>query len=395
MDWNAALNVLAIQPAAFLTNLNLAALPLFLMMGSFAAVAGLSSDVYRLAHALLGTFRGGLAMATIGGCAGFGAVTGSSVATAATIGRVAMPEMRARGYAPTLASGCVAAGGTLGNLVPPGSGPLVIFALLTESSIGQLFIASVGPAILAVILYLATIWLIVTVRPETAPHRIGREPGELLDALKRSGPVFLLFFGVLGGLYVGLFTATESAAVGAAMTFLVALLRGKLKRAAFLEVMAETTATTAIIYSLIFGALVFSFFTGISDIAENLTRWVAALGWPPLAVIALLLAIYIALGTFMESYTVMIVTLPMVTPLILGMGYDIVWWGIIMLCVVETGAITPPFGLNMFVLKSVGDVPISTIFTGVLPFVAADLVKLAILVLIPAISLWLPSTMFD
>jgi TRAP-type C4-dicarboxylate transport system permease large subunit len=159
--------------------------------------------------------------------------------------------------------------------------------------------------------------------------------------------------------------------------------------------MAETTATTAMIYSLIFGALVFSFFTGISDIAENLTRWVAALGWPPLAVIALLLAIYIALGTFMESYTVMIVTLPMVTPLILGMGYDIVWWGIIMLCVVETGAITPPFGLNMFVLKSVGDVPISTVFKGVLPFVAADLVKLAILVLIPAISLWLPSTMFD
>jgi tripartite ATP-independent transporter DctM subunit len=392
--YDAAANTMVIQSASFLSNINLAALPLFLMMGSFAAVADLSSDVYRLAHALLGHWRGGLAMATIGGCAGFGAVTGSSVATAATIGRVALPEMEARGYAATLSTGCVAAGGTLGNLVPPGSGPIVIFALLAEASIGQLFIASVGPAILAVALYLATIWLFVRFAPHSAPGRAAKVQGELGRAALGCGPVALLFGVVLGGLYTGVFTATESAAVGASGAFFIALLRGKLGKGAFWSVMSETTATTAVIYGLILGALIFSFFTGVSGLTEAATKLVTGLDWPPLAVIALLLAFYIALGTFMDSYTVMIVSVPIVTPLVVGMGYDIVWWGILMLCVVETGAITPPFGLNMFVLKGMGNVPMSVIFKGVTPFVAADIVRIAILVLFPAITLWLPSTMF-
>ena len=389
-----SLNSMVLQIASFLGNFNVSVLPLFLMMGSFAAVADLSEDVYRLAHAVFGRLKGGLAMATIGGCAGFGAVTGSSVATAATIGRVALPEMQARGYSPALATGCVAAGGTLGALVPPGSGPLVIFGLLTEASIGQLFIASLLPAVLAVALYLACIWVFVRVWPRSAPAAGAPERGELWAAAKRCGPVTFLFVLVLGGLYAGVFTVTESAAVGAATAFFVAVWRGKLRRDTFLAVIGETTRTTAMIYLLIFGALVFSYFTGLSGVAESWTKAITALGWPPIAVIALLLVVFLALGTFMDSWTIMIVTVPIVTPLITGMGYELVWWGILMLCVVETGSITPPFGLNMFVLKNIGNVSMKVVFAGVLPFVAADMIRIAILAAVPAISLWLPSTMF-
>jgi tripartite ATP-independent transporter DctM subunit len=383
----------ATEATGFLTNSLVAVLPLFLLMGSFAAVAGLADDAYALAHALLCKYRGGLAMATIGGSAGFGAVTGSSVATAATIGRVALPEMRARGYSPALSTGCVAAGGTLGNLVPPGSGPLVLFALLTEASIGQLFIGSMLPAILVVAVYLLTIVLFVRFVPNSAPQATRRQSGELASALKRSGPLVFLFVGVLGGMYAGIFTVTESAAVGAVGAFLVALFRGKLKPAAFWSVMAETTAVTAMIYTLIFGALIFAFFTEISGLSETAATFITSLGWPPLALVALLIAIFIVLGTFMDSYAIMITTIPIVTPMVLGAGYDIVWWGIINLFVIEIGAISPPFGLIMFVLKSIADVPLITIFRGVMPFCVAAIAALAILVLFPEITLWLPSTM--
>ncbi len=390
-----AFNTLAIQTTSFLGNADVSVLPLFLMMGSFAAVAGLSDDVYALAHALFGRFRGGLAMATIGGCAGFGAVTGSSVATVATMGRVSLPQMKARGYSPELATGTVAAGGTLGALVPPGSGPLIVFAILTEASIGQLFIGSIGPATLAITLYLVTIWCYVRLWPNSAPQTEVIAPGSLLAALRRCGPLAFLFGGVLGGIYSGIFTIAESAAVGAAGAFLVALTRGKLRRDTFLEVIAETTVTTAIIYTIIIGALIFSYFMGLTGLAETVTKAIAALNWSPIAVIALLLVIFVVLGTFMESYTIMIISVPIVTPLIVAMGYDIIWWGILMLCVVETGAITPPFGLNMFVAKNIAGVPMSAVFRGVTPFIVADVVRIAIIVAFPPLTLWLVSTMFD
>jgi tripartite ATP-independent transporter DctM subunit len=364
------------------------------MMGSFAALAGLAEDVYALAHAIMSPYRGGLAMATIGGCAGFGAVTGSSVATAATIGRVALPEMRARGYLPALSTGCVAAGGTLGNLVPPGSGPLVLFALLTEASIGQLFIASAIPAVLAIAAYLLTIVLFVRLSPGSVPAATNRDPGQLTAAIVRCGPISALFFVVLGGLYIGVFTSTESAAVGAFGAFLIALWRGKLRRADFWGVMAETTTTTALIYGMIFGALAFAFFTGVSGLTETSTKFIVGLNWDPLALVALLLLVFLVLGTFMDSYAIMIITIPIVTPLITGVGYDIVWWGILNLFVVEIGGISPPFGLTMFVLKSVEDVSMATIFKGVTPFCLAAIIALTILVLFPGITLWLPSTMY-
>lgn len=390
-----AISAFASEATGLLTNSQIATLPLFLMMGSFAAVSGMADDLYRLAHVVFGRYRGGLALATIGSCAGFGALTGSSLATAATIGRVAIPEMRERGYSPALATGVCAAGGTLGPLVPPGSGPIIVFALLTEASIGQLFVASVGPALLAVLLYLLTISIYVRVAPGSAPLASGRiDRKELTAALSRCIPVALLVFAVMGGLYFGIFTDTESAAVGAIGAFLCAVGRGKFTRGAFFEVMAETTATTAMVYGLIIGAQIFSLFVGTSALTEAATAYMSGLHWPPLALMTLILLGYLILGTVMESFAVMIITVPIITPLVTGMGYDIIWWGIAMLCVVETGMIHPPFGINVFVLKGITpDVSLWTIYKGVTPFVIADLVKLVLLVLFPIITLWLPHTM--
>lgn len=389
-----ATSAFATEAVTFLTNSQIATLPLFLMMGSFAAVSGMADDMYRLGHVLLSRRRGGLALATIGGCAGFGALTGSSLATAATIGRVAIPEMRARGYSPALATGCCAAGGTLGPIVPPGSGPIIVYALLTEASIGQLFVASVGPAILTILFYFITVMIYVRVAPDAVPKAREREPGELRETARRCIPVGILFSLVMGGLYFGVFTDTESAAVGAFGAFAFAAWRGKLGRGAFLSVMAETTATTAMIYSLIFGAQIFSFFVGVSTLAQSATAFVGTLGWPALGVMAVVLLAYLALGSLMEAFAVMVITVPIVTPLVLSIGYDVVWWGIIMMIVVEVGMIHPPLGLNVFVLKGITpDVPIWTIYKGVLPFCAADIIKLILMVLFPAITLWLPSTM--
>ncbi len=391
-----ALTIIGTETVEFLTKAELAVLPLFLMMGSFAAAAGLSRDIYELAHILLGHRRGGLALATVGGCGGFGALTGSSLATTATIGRVALPEMRARGYSPGLATGCIAAGGTLGALVPP-SIPIVLYAILTEESIGQLFIGAIIPAALAIFLYMVAISLYVRLVADAAPPAERRANlREILLAVRKSWGVLFLFALVIGGLYGGVFTVTEAAAVGAGGAFLFALFRGKLSGGAIWQVMGETTATTAMIYILIFGAVTFSFFIGLTGLPELLTSFIGGLQFPPLAVVAILLVIYIILGSIMDPFPVMVITVPIIAPLIQGLGYDLVWWGIIMVCVVETGMITPPFGINVFVLKSIAsDVPMATVFRGVTVFVIADLVKLAILVLIPALVLWLPATMID
>ena len=390
-----ALTVLGNESVQFLTNSQVAVLPMFLMMGSFAVVAGMSGDIYELAHTLLAQRRGGLALATIGGCAGFGALTGSSLATVATIGRVALPEMSARGYSKSLATGCVAAGGTLGALVPP-SIPLVFYALLTETSIGQLFVAAVVPAVIAVVFYLAAIAIYVRVVPDAAPAQQQRAKlAEVLRALRRAWAALLLLTVVVGAIYLGICTETEAAAIGAGGAFIAALARGKITRTTLLRVMGETTATTALIYLIITGVLVFSFSMGVTGLPQRMTEFVRGMDLAPIAVLSVILLIYLALGAIMDSNTVMFVTIPIVTPLITGMGYDLVWWGIINLVVLETGLITPPFGIHLFVLKSIAgtNVPLGTVYRGVLPFVYADLTKLILLVLFPALALWLPSTM--
>jgi tripartite ATP-independent transporter DctM subunit len=390
-----ALTVLGNESVQFLTNYQVAVLPMFLMMGSFAVAAGMSGDIYELAHKLLGHRRGGLALATIGGCAGFGALTGSSLATVATIGRVALPEMAARGYSIPLAAGSVAAGGTLGALIPP-SIPLVFYALLTETSIGQLFIAAVIPGLLAVALYLIAISLTVRIVPNSAPLASERANwSEILQAFRRAWAALLLLTVVVGAIYTGICTETEAAAIGAGGAFIVALARGRINRATLLRVMGETTATTALLYLIIIGVLMFSFSMGVTGLPRKMTDFVTDLHLAPVVVLALLLLIYLALGAIMDSNTVMFITIPIVTPLIMGMGYDLVWWGIINLIVLETGLITPPFGIHLFVLKSIAgvNVPLPVVYRGALPFVIADLIKLALLVAFPALALWLPSTM--
>lgn len=388
-----AFRALETEVTGFLTNYQVATLPLFLMMGSFAAVAGVADDIYRLAQAVLGRFRGGLAMATIGGCAGFGAVTGSSLATVATFGRVALPQMQVHNYAAHFSAGCIAAGGTLGALIPP-SNPLIIFALLTEASIGQLFVAAIIPGLLATLLYMVTIAVVVRTSPSVAPLPQRADVTELVHALTRCGAVVLLFGSVIGGMYSGVFTATEAAAIGAFGAFIIALVRGKLRRAEFWNVMIETTASTALIYTIIFGVLTFSFFVAVSALPERAATFVGSLNLLPIVIILIILLVYLFLGCIMDSLTVMLVTVPIVTPLIIHMGYDIVWWGIINLVVVEAGLITPPFGLHLFLLKSMQPKePLEQIYRGVLPFCVADLIKLVLLVAFPVLTLWLPSGM--
>lgn len=394
VGFDATMNTVILQSAGFLSSLNLVVLPLFLMKGGFATAAGLSGDAYNLAHALFARRRGGLAIATVGSCAAFGAVTGSSLATAATIGTIALPEMRRRGYSVQLATGCVAAGGTLGSLIPP-SGIMVIYAVLTESSIGKIFVAAVLPAILAAVLYILTISVYVRFRPDAAGPIERVPPRDLVKAIVNSWGVVLLFGSVVGGIYAGIFTATEAGAVGGGFAFLFALSRGRLKGDAFWRVMGDVARNTALIYLLLFGAVVFSFFIGVTQLPQALVAFIKAQDLAPLVVIALMLIIYLLLGFFMDPITTMFVTVPVVGPLVVSLGYDPIWWGIVTIAAVEIGLIHPPFGLNAFIIKGVAgdDVSIGTIFRGIIPFLAADFVKLALLVLFPFIALWLPSTM--
>lgn len=390
---NAALGGFATTAWDFLSNPQVMTLPLFLMMGSFAAVAGLAEDAYALSNILLGRMKGGLALATVTGCAMFGAMTGSSVATAATIGRISLPQMRSRGYSAALSTGVCAAGGTVGALVPPAH-PLIIYALITNASIAQLFIAAMVPAALAVTLYMITVRLYVAWAPGAAPLAPAGPSGALRAALRRCSAVGLLVLIVLGGLYTGLFTDTESASAGAIGAFVIALCRGKLRGRALLRVFSEVTATTAMMYGIIFGANILTLFVGLSGTTERSLASFNAYHFAPMTVIIILLAVYLLLGSVLESWTILVLTAPFVTPVVTGMGFDINWWGILMLCVVETGLIHPPFGINVFVLKNiVPDVSVWTIYRGLIPFVATDLVRITLLTAFPALSLWLLSTM--
>jgi tripartite ATP-independent transporter DctM subunit len=390
---NASMNTFAGDAADFLRNEQVATLPMFLIMGAFSVVAGVSDDLFRLGQALLGRFKGGLSYATIAGCAGFGAVSGNSIATSATFGRMALPAMKQAGYAPTLSTASVAAGGTLGALVPP-SGVIILFALLTETSIGDLFVAAMIPALLAVFLYFAAVFCVVRLNPDAAPAAQSGSMSDLLPALRGSFPVVLMFAVVIGGLYGGLFTATESAAVGAISAVVLAFMRGRLNRASILRVFSETTATTAMIYALIFGGLMFAFFINLGGAPDMVSAWIASIDARPLFILMLLIVIYLLLGSIMDSFGVMIITLPVVTPIILDLGYDMLFWGILMLVVVEIGMITPPFGMNLFIIKSIDpNVRLGTVMKGVVPFIVADFIKIVALVAFPALALWLPSTM--
>ncbi len=383
--------VLGSQPFVTVFPYTLSVIPLFVMMGAFAGRAGLSSSLYQALHALIGHWRGGLASATVGACALFGAICGSSLATAATMARVAVPEMRAIGYDDRLTSGALAAGGTLGILIPP-SIIMVIYAILTEQSIGRLFLAGMLPGVLAAFLYMCAVYVVARLRPGAAPRAARADRAERRAAVRRMSPVLALFVVVMGGIYVGIFSPTEAAAVGSFGAVVLAAARGALTRPVIVEALIETATTTGMIFMILIGTSVLQFFIETSTLPTVLIGWINALGLPPIGVLIVILLVYIVLGCFLDSLSMMLITLPIVFPLVTSLGYDPIWFGVLVVSVVEIGLITPPVGMNLYVIAaSVEDMRFERVAMGVLPFLAADMVRVALLVAFPVISLLLPS----
>jgi C4-dicarboxylate transporter, DctM subunit len=389
-SWGPALTILATEPVSVLSNVDLATVPLFLLMGTFTTAAGLSSEIYNAVAALLGHRRGGLAYATIGGSAAFGVMCGSSTATAATFAKVALPEMLNRGYSTAFSTGTIAAGGTLKSLIPP-SIVMVLYCIATQTFIFDLFTAAVLPALIAIALNLTAIAVVVRFTPEAAPvsPRVGW--GLRALALKKAAPALFLIVGVFGGLYSGVFTVTEAASVAAVLAFLFALVRRRMSWADFLKGLREAASATAMLYVILIGAFVFTYFITAARIPEALVQVIQGLPIPPLMIVSLILLAYLVLGAVFDEISAMLITLPFILPVIVKLGYSPLWWGVLNVVVIELGMIIPPIGVIVFLLHGLAPkIPIWTIYRGVTPFIIADLVLLGLLTAFPGISLWLP-----
>jgi tripartite ATP-independent transporter DctM subunit len=371
---------------------SLTVVPLFIMMGVFAAYGGLSRSLYGLVTTLIGHWRGGLAMATVGACAVFGAVCGSAIATAATMGRVAMPEMRRMGYDDRLASASVAAGGTLGVMIPP-SILFVIYGLMTEQSIGKLFAAGVLPGILGMLLYMAAIRWWTGRRPELGPAAARASRAERRRATLQVWPVLLLFGVVLGGMYAGFFSPTEAAGVGAFGAILVSWLAGHMTRKDFFRAVEETATTTGMIFMILIGAGIFNYFISATGLTDQLIQVVKDTGLSRWTIMLLLMVMYFILGALMDELAMMLLTVGPVFKLIVALGFDPIWFGVMFVTVCEIGMILPPVGINLFVIQSIANLPLATVVRGIAPFVAADTVRLVIIALVPALATWLPGRM--
>ncbi|MDT4847642.1 C4-dicarboxylate TRAP transporter large permease protein DctM [compost metagenome] len=369
-------------------------LPLFVLMGNLVAGAGISGDLFRAAQALIGRRRGGVAMATVVACGSFGAICGSSVATAATMGKVAIPEMRRLGYGDKLASAAVAAGGTLGILIPP-SVIMVVYGVATQTHIGMLFAAGIVPGLVAVIGYMIAVRYMVWRDPSQAPPSTERMKMDGRSLLRTLWPVAAIFGIVMGGIYGGLFTSVEASGIGAAAALLFALTRRNLTLAQIREIFADSTRTSAMMFAIILGAALFGEFVNITGVHEGLLALVQGSGLPPFGVIMVMIAIYLVLGCVLESLSMILLTVPIFFPIVLSLGFDPVWFGILIVVVVEIGLITPPIGVNLFVIRSVTpDIAMGSIVRGVLPFIVADLLRVMLIASVPALSLWLPNLLF-
>ncbi len=371
----------------------LSVIPLFVLMGNFVARAGMARELYAAANAFVGHRRGGLAMASIIASGGFGAICGSSIATAATMTRVAYPEMKRHGYRDTLATGAIASGGTLGILIPP-STIMVIYGIITETDIGKLFIAGILPGLVAVVCLCLAVVVVTWHDPLAGPPAERTDWAGRLRAVRGIWGVAVLFALVIGGIYGGVFTATEGAGVGAAGAFLFALLRGSLTWRSLLDILMESTRTTAMLFTILIGAMIFTSFVNFTSMPGDLRDWLLQFSPHPIMVVAAMMAIYVMLGLVMEELSMVLLTIPVFFPVIVGLGFDPVWFGVLIVTVVEIGMISPPVGMNLFVINSLlPSVKLGDIFKGVWPFVLADVVRLAILVAFPAIALWLPGLM--
>ena len=371
----------------------LSVVPLFILMGNFVTRAGMSRELYRAAFTLVGHFRGGLAMATVMACAGFGSVCGSSIATAATMTKVAYPSMKDHGYSGQLAAGAIAAGGTLGILIPP-STIWVIYGLVTETSIGKLFAAGMIPGLLAVVMMCLTISFLTWRDPSSGPAAERSSWAERMDAMKDVWAVAVLFVIVMGGIYGGVFTTTEGAGIGAFGAFIIALLRKSLNWSVTLDILIESARTTGMLFMILVGALVFANFVNFTTLPTDLKNLVSTHNISPVAVMIAICAIYVVLGAAMEELSMVLLTLPVFFPLVVSLGFDPVWFGIIIVLVVMIGLISPPVGMNMFVVRNMlPELSTATIFKGVLPFVYTLVAVLALMVAFPQIALFLPQTL--
>ena len=383
------------------TNDDLSVVPLFLLMGQFAAKAGISQSLFHAANAWLGHRRGGIAMAAVGGCAGFASISGSSLATAAIMGQVALPELRRYNYAGSLATGALAAGGTLGILIPP-SIVLIIYAVMVEANVATLFQAAFIPGVLAAIGYILAIAIVVRVNPEAGPAGIKAAATAQWAALVDIWPVLVIFLLVMGGIYVGIFTPTEAAAVGAVGTFLIAVTKGRMRLEGTIDALLGTAQTTAMIFLILLGAAVFNAFLGFSQLPIFAADYFQNSGLAPLVVLLGMIVLYLALGFVMDSLSMILLTVPIFWPIVAGLDFGLgpeetkLWFGIITLIVVEVGLITPPVGLNVFVINSMArDVPMIETFKGVIPFLASDAVRVVLIIAFPTLTLIMPALLAD
>lgn len=366
----------------------LSIIPLFILMGNFIVMARLSEDLYAAAYAFFGDRKGGLATSTIIACAGFSSLCGSSIATAATMSKVAYPEMAKFRYKDTLAAGSIAAGGTLGILIPP-SGILVIYGIITETSISKLFAAGVIPGIIATALLCVAVKYVVWRDPEAGPPGERTDWKSRLECLIKIWPVVLLLFVVIGGIYAGAFTVTEAAGIGATGALLIAMAKRRVTASALYKALIDASKTTAMIFMIIIGAMIFANYMNYTSMPATLQAFVKQFEATPIVVIIAIATIYVVLGTVMEELSMILLTVPLFFPIVVDLGYDAIWFGIIVVVVVEIGLISPPVGMNIFVLRSqLPKVSLAAIYRGVTPFVIADIIRLGILIALPVLSLW-------
>jgi tripartite ATP-independent transporter DctM subunit len=395
-DWNFVPLLSALKNVGYarLSNYDLIVIPMFLLMGQFATHGGLSAALFRFVAAFMGHLKGGMAMASIGACAGFGAICGSSLATAATMGQVALPELRRFGYAGSLSTGALAAGGTLGIMIPP-SVPLVIYAILTQESIGKLFVAAVVPGLIAMVGYMIVVKIVVTLRPAAGPAGPRVAWGERLKALAQVAPVLGVFLVVIVGIYGGWANPTEAAAIGAAACGILAVATGGMRWRGLVDSALGTAQATAMIFLVLLGADMLNTALALSQMPAELAAWVKGSGFNPMLVMVAILTIYILLGCVMDSLAMILLTIPIFYPVVMGLPFHgltdqdkSIWFGILALMVVEIGLVHPPVGMNVFIINRLArDVPLVETFKGVMPFLASDLMRIVLLLAVPSISL--------
>jgi len=393
--WNGAMGLLSSETFTLASSSELVVVPLFILMGNIASTTGMSRQLYNAAYAVIGHIRGGLASATLLGCGGFAALSGSSVASALTMGKVSLSEMDRYGYDPRLSTGVVAAGGTLGILIPPSTG-FVIFAILTEQSIGRLFLAGVFPGLLLLAIFVITVSIICWFRPEAGPPGLRRSLSEKLTAVTGALPILLVIASTIGGIYGGLFSPVEAAGVGAAFVIIYGIVTRSLSLPAFWQAARASVVTTATVMLILIAAHMVNPFLALSHVPTYVGEALIALDIPVLGTLVLMLLVYLVLGCFLEGFAMLVLTLPIFFPVVLQMGIDPIWFGVLVVLTLEMGLISPPVGINVFIVKSVAPkVALADIFRGVLPFWLAMLVTLGILIAFPQISLLLPNTMFN